>query len=85
MSYTLLSLLNDGTKIFANALKHESAETGKTKSTEEQLSNEIMRTFDIVTKHIKSYQIHLDNKKNYTEVTLTMLSASRSCSAVRWM
>ena len=66
--YTLLSLLNDGTKIFANALKHESAETGKTKSTEEQLSNEIMRTFDIVTKHIKSYQIHLDNKKNYTEI-----------------
>jgi ubiquitin-activating enzyme E1 len=66
--YTLLSLLNDGTKIFANALKHESAETGKIKSTEEQLANEIMRTFDIVTAHIKSYQIHLDNKKNYSEI-----------------
>lgn len=63
--YTLLSLLNEGAKIFKNCLKRDSSEK---KTVEEKLSIEITSTFDEITKNIKAYQTHLDGGKNYTEI-----------------
>ena len=68
--YTLLSLLYEGVVIFSNVLKHDKTSVidNKSKSTEEKLANEILNTYEIVTKNIKAYKTHLDSGKNITEI-----------------
>ena len=64
--YSLLKSLYDGAQIFIKSLQSNS---NKVKSNEEvKLANEIINTYDIVTKNINLYQNNADNGKNYTKI-----------------
>ena len=63
--FNLLSLLNDGAKIFMNCLQQNAK---KEKSKEEKLANEIIISYNIVSKNIKLYQSSSEHSKNYTEI-----------------
>jgi hypothetical protein len=63
--YKLLSSIYDGAQIFIKCLKPNEK---KQNSIEEQLANEIISSYDIVSKNIKSYTNDSGNSKNYTEI-----------------
>ena len=63
--YKLLSSIYDGAQIFIKCLKPNEK---KQNSIEEQLANEIINSYDIVSKNIKSYTNDSGNSKNYTEI-----------------
>ena len=71
--YELLSMLNDGAKLFMNCLKQNSK---KEKSNEEKLAIEIMNSYNIVSKNIKQYQSGIGHSKNYTEILKLPLEKS---------
>ena len=71
--YELLSMLNDGAKLFMNCLKQSAK---KEKSNEEKLATEIISTFDIVSKNIKQYQSGGLHGKNYSEILKLPLEKS---------
>ena len=64
--FSLLKSLNDGAQIFVKSLKSNS---NKVKSNEEvKLANEIINTYEIVSKNINQYKNNIDNGKNYTKI-----------------
>jgi ubiquitin-protein ligase len=71
--YELLSMLNDGAKLFMNCLRQSAK---KEKSNEEKLATEIISTFDIVSKNIKQYQSGGLHGKNYSEILKLPLEKS---------
>ena len=71
--FELLSMLNDGAKLFMNCLKQS---IKKEKSNEEKLAIEIINTYDIVSKNIKQYQSGIEHGKNYTEILKLPLEKS---------
>ena len=71
--YELLSMLNDGAKLFMNCLKRSAK---KEKSNEEKLATEIISTFNIVSKNIKQYQSGVGHGKNITEILKLPLEKS---------
>ena len=63
--YELLSMLNDGAKLFMNCLKQSAK---KEKSDEEKIAAEIMSSYDVISKNIKQYQSGVGHGKNITEI-----------------
>ena len=63
--YELLSMLNDGAKLFMNCLKQSAK---KEISDEEKIAAEIMSSYDVISKNIKQYQSGVGHGKNITEI-----------------
>ena len=63
--YKLLSSIYDGAQIFIKCLKPNEKNEN---SIEENLAREIINSYDIVSKNIKSYTNNTDTSKNYTEI-----------------